>query len=93
MAQTVTEVLTIATDSVTLINDINTDASAVNAVEGMTQSEINEVVQRNVDHIEIILAYEPVDEDDETPDIVGDSSDKSSYTDAIATGEAYIAAN
>jgi len=59
----------------------------------MDQADINETVQRNVDHIEIILAYEPVDEDDETPDIVGDSSDKSSYTDAIATGEAYIAAN
>ena len=88
MAQTVTEVLTAATDSVTLINDIND-----NGIEDMDQADINEIVQRNVDHIEIILAYEPVDEDDETPDIVGDSSDKSSYTDAIATGEAYIAAN
>jgi len=93
MAQTVSEVLTAATDSVTLINAINTDASAVEAVEGMTQDEINEVVQRNVDHIEIILAYEPVDEDDNTPDVVGDSSDKSSYTDAVTTGKAYIAAN
>lgn len=93
MAQTVSEVLTAATDSVTLINAINTDASAVEAVEGMTQDEINEVVQRNVDHLEIILAYEPVDEDDETPDVVGDSSDKSSYTDAVTTGKAYIAAN
>ena len=46
----------------------------------MTQEEINEMVQRNVDHLELILAYEPVDEDDETPDVVGDSSDKSSYT-------------
>ena len=93
MAQTVSEVLTAATDSVTLINAIDADASAVSTVEGMNQAEINEVVQRNVDHLEIILAYEPVDEDDETPDIVGDSSDKSSYTDAIATGKAYIAAN
>jgi hypothetical protein len=93
MAQTVSEVLTAATDSVTLINAINADASAVDAVEGMSQDEINEVVQRNVDHIEIILAYAPVDEDDDTPDVVGDSSDKSSYTDAIATGKAYIAAN
>ena len=93
MAQTVSEVLTAATDSVTLINAINTDASAVEAVEGMTQDEINEVVQRNVDHIEIILAYEPVNEDDDTPDVVGDSSDKSSYTDAVTTGKAYIAAN
>jgi hypothetical protein len=93
MAQTVSEVLTAATDSVTLINAINADASAVDAVEGMSQDEINEVVQRNVDHIEIILAYAPVDEDDDTPDVAGDSSDKSSYTDAVTTGKAYIAAN
>ena len=90
---TVTEVLTAATDSVTLINAINTDASAVDQVEGMTQDEINEVVQRNVDHIELILAYEPADEDDDTPDVKGDSSDKSSYTDAITTGKAYISSN
>jgi hypothetical protein len=88
--QTVTEVLTAATDSVTLINDIN---SGTHDVEGMTQEEINEMVQRNVDHLELILAYEPVDENDDTPNVVGDSSDKSSYTDAIATGKAYIAAN
>jgi hypothetical protein len=88
--QTVEQVLTAATDSVTLINDIN---SGTRDVEGMTQEEINEMVQRNVDHLEIILAYAPVDEDDNTPDVAGDSSDKSSYTDAIATGKAYIAAN
>ena len=73
MAQTVSEVLTAATDSVTLINAIDADASAVSAVEGMSQDEINEVVQRNVDHIEIILAYAPVDSDDDTPDVAGDS--------------------
>jgi cell fate (sporulation/competence/biofilm development) regulator YlbF (YheA/YmcA/DUF963 family) len=28
----------------------------------MTQAEINEMVQRNVDHLELILAYAPVDE-------------------------------
>ena len=93
MAQTVNEVLTAATDSVTLINAINTDASAVAAVEGMTQAEINDAVQRNVDHIEIILEYAPVDSDDDTPDVKGDSSDKSSYTGAVTTGKAYIAAN
>jgi len=85
--QTVEQVLTAATDSVTLINDINGGTHDVN---GMTQEEINDLVQRNVDHLEIILAYEPVDEDDDTPDVVGDSSDKSSYTDAIATGKTYI---
>ena len=81
--QTVEQVLTAATDSVTLINEVN--AGTWN-VEGMTQEEINDMVQRNVDHLELILAYTE-------PDVVGDSSDKSSYTDAIATGKAYIAAN
>jgi len=88
--QTVEQVLTAATDSVTLINEVN--AGTWN-VEGMTQEEINDMVQRNVDHLEIILAYEPSDENDETPDVVGDSSDKSSYTDAIATGNTYITEN
>ena len=87
---TVTEVLTAATDSVTLINDIN---GGTHEVGGMTQAEINEMVQRNVDHLELILAYAPVDEDDDTPDVAGDSSDKSSYTDAIATGKTYITDN
>ena len=86
MTQTVSEVLTAATDSVTLINSINTDASAVDAVAGMTQIEINEVVQRNVDHLEIILAYTD-------PDVAGRSDDKTPYTDAIATGKQYITDN
>jgi len=90
MAQTVAEVLTAATDSVTLINDIN---GGTHDVTGLTQEEINDMVQRNVDHLEIILAYAPVDEDDDTPDVAGSSEDKSSYTSAITTGKAYIAAN
>ena len=88
--QTVTEVLTAATDSVTLINDVN---GGTHDVTNMTQAEINKMVQRNVDHLELILAYEPADEDDDTPDVAGSSVDKSSYTTAIATGKAYIAAN
>jgi hypothetical protein len=84
MAQTVTEVLTAATDSVTLINAVN--GGSYDVTSTMTQEEINEMVQRNVDHLEIILAYTD-------PDVAGDSSDKSSYTDAITTGKAYIAAN
>ena len=81
--QTVEQVLTAATDSVTLINAVN---GGTYEVGNMTQEEINDMVQRNVDHLEIILAYTD-------PDVAGDSSDKSSYTDAIATGQAYIAAN
>jgi len=90
MAQTVSEVLTAATDSVTLINGVNGGSWNV---EGMEQSEINDMVQRNVDHLEIVLAYEPVDEDDETPDVAGSSEDKTSYTTAIATGKTYITDN
>ena len=105
MAQTVAQVLTIATDSVTIINDINTNgnsssyAGATIDIDGnevnspKTQAEINIVVQRNVNHLETILTYAPVDSDDNTPDVAGDSSDKSSYTGAVTTGKAYIAAN
>jgi len=90
MVQTVSEVLTAATDSVTLINGVN--AGTWN-VEGMEQSEINDMVQRNVDHIELVLAYAPVDEDDDTPDVAGSSDDKTSYTTAISTGKSYISSN
>ncbi len=91
MAQTVSEVLTAAMDSVTLINGVN-DGSW--DVEGMEQSEINDMVQRNVDHLEIILAYAPVDSDDDTPNVVGSSSSKKTdCTNAITTGKAYISSN
>ena len=85
--QTVEQVLSAADDSVIVINDINTNGSDSEYVaEGSTQEEINDMVQRNVDHLEIILAYTD-------PDVAGSSEDKSSYTSAIATGNAYIAAN
>ena len=93
MAQTVAEVLTAATDSVTVINDINTNGKKSVYVGGsseadteMEQADINEVVQRNVDHLELILEYTD-------PDVKGSSDDKSSYTGAVTTGKAYIAAN
>ena len=81
--QTVEQVLTAATDSVTLINDVN---GGTHDVGLMTQEEINDLVQRNVDHLELILAYTE-------PDIVNDSSDKTPYTTAIATGNQYITDN
>jgi len=90
MAQTVSEVLTAATDSVTLINEVN---DGTWNVEGMEQSDINDMIQRNVDHLEIVLAYAPVDEDDDTPDVAGSSEDKTSYEDAISTGKSYIENN
>ena len=94
MTQTVTECLTSATDSVTLINSINTDASAETAVDGMTQAEINAVVQRNVDHLSTILLYAPVDASDDTPDVKGAAgSKKTTHVAAVTTGTDYIAAN
>ena len=89
--QTVAEVLSAADDSVTLINDINTNGSdSEYVIEGSTQEEINDMVQRNVDHLEIVLAY---DGENNQPDVAGSSDDKSSYTSAITTGKAYISAN
>ena len=75
----VEKILSAADDSVDLINNIDDHVS-----EDEEQSDINEKVQRNVDHLEVILAYEEVNEDD---------SDKSSYEDAIEAGADYIAAN
>jgi len=87
MAQTVAECLTAATDSVTVITDINTNGSSSEYVpSNFTQAAINEIVQRNVDHLELILEYTE-------PNVKGSSDDKSSYTGAITTGNAYIAAN
>ena len=95
MAQTVTECLSAGTDSVTLINDINTTGSSSDRVaDGMTQAEINETVQRNVDHLSTILLYEPVDADDDMPDVAGAASNlKTTHVAAVTTGTDYIAAN
>ena len=78
----VTQILSAADDSVSLINAINDGTWDVSNYED--QAEINATVQRNVDHLEIILAYE---------EVVADSSDKSSYNSAISTGKAYISSN
>ena len=89
---TVTECLTAATDSVTIITDINTSgASSSHAAMCADQTAINALVKRNVDHLVTILAYDGTD--GHQPDIAGSSEDKSSYTGAITTGNAYIAAN
>ena len=93
MTQTVAEVLTAATDSVTVINDINTNGKKSTYVGGtaeqdtdMSQADINSTVQRNVDHLEIILEYTE-------PNVKGSSDSKTAYTGAVTTGKAYIAAN
>ena len=101
MAQTVTECLAAGTDSVTLINDINTNGKKSTHVGGsaeadttMSQADINEMVQRNVDHLSTILLYEPVDADDDMPDVKGAASNlKTTHVAAVTTGTDYIAAN
>jgi len=102
MAQTVTECLAAGTDSVTLINDINTNGKKSSYVGGsaeadtttMTQAEINEMVQRNVDHLSTILLYEPVDASDDTPNVAGAAgSKKTTHVAAVATGKTYITDN
>ena len=101
MTQTVAECLTAATDSVTVITDINTNGLRSVYVGGtadtdteMSQADINSTVQRNVDHLETILLYEPVDAADDTPNVVGSSSSKkTTCSGGVTTGKAYIAAN
>ena len=84
MAQTVTECLAAGTDSVTLIDEVK---AGTHDVTGMTQAEINELVQRNVDHLSTILLYE-------TPDVAGAASNlKTTHVAAVTTGTDYIAAN
>ena len=101
MAQTVTECLAAGADSVTVINDVNTNGKKSTHVGGsaeadttMSQADINEVVQRNVDHLSTILLYEPVDASDDTPDVKGAAgSKKTTHVAAVTTGTDYIAAN
>ena len=91
MAQTVTECLAAGTDSANLIDGVKAGSWDVT---GMTQAEINEMVQRNVDHLSTILLYEPVDASDETPDVKGAASNlKTTHVAAVTTGTDYIAAN
>ena len=92
MAQTVTECLTAGTDSVTLITDINSNGSSSTRVAaGSSQAEINETVQRNVDHLSTILLYTATDS---TPDIAGAASNlKTTHVAAVTMGNAYVAAN
>ena len=61
----------------------------------MSQADINETVQRNVDHLSTILLYEPVDASDDTPPNVKGAagSKKTTHVAAVTTGTDYIAAN
>jgi hypothetical protein len=83
MTRDVTRILNNAMDSVNLINQIN-EGDFSYFLAGYTQEVINRRVTENVKHLEIVLAYE---------EVLADESDKSNYTDAIATGNTYISNN
>jgi len=83
MARDATRTLNNAMDSVNLINQIN-DGDFSYFQKGYTQEIVNRRVQENVQHLEIILAYE---------EVVEDETDKTPYTTAITTGKAYIEEN
>ena len=92
--KTVAQTLTSAMDSVNVINYIKTgigeDGESYRATIGMSQSEINTMVDNNVKHLESVLAYNGTKR---YPDVAGSSVDKSAYTTAITTGKNYITAN
>ena len=91
MTRTVEHVLSGANDSVSLINDIHSNGNSSEYISNeVNQDEINALVQRNVAHLETVMAY---DGTNQTPDVVNSSEDKSSYIDAIATGKQYIMDN
>lgn len=83
MARDATRTLNNAMDSVNLINQIN-DGDFSYFQEGYTQEIVNRRVQENVQHLELILAYE---------EVVEDETDKTPYTTAIATGNQYLTDN
>ena len=89
---TATECLAIATNAVNVINDINTNGTESKYVGlGATQAEINDRVQRNVDHLSIILLY---DGTGNKPDVAGAASNlKTTHVAAGTTGTDYITAN
>ena len=66
-------------DSVDLIN--STVADDTEALTTQTAEEVKEMVTRNTDHLELQLGKDWA---------VNDSRSKTSYTDAITAGKAYV---
>ena len=96
---TVTHVLHAMDDIVTSIEDINTNGANSGQVSiPNTQAATNKAMDENVNALEVMLTWSNngyVNENgiNTQPDVAGYSGDKSSYTDAITLGQAYIAAN
>ena len=96
---TVTHVLHAMDDIIISIEDINTNGANSGQVSiPNTQAATNNAMDENVRQLELMLTWSnngPVNESgiNTQPDVAGYSGDKSSYTDAITLGKAYIAAN
>ena len=74
----------IADDSVNLINGVNAGTWTENDFANLTQQEKNDMMQRNIDSLNVILNQQVV---------IDDSGSKTSYTTAITTAETYISNN
>ena len=74
----------IADDSVNLINGVNDGSWTLNDFANLTQQEKNDMMQRNIDSLNVILNQQVV---------IDDSGSKTSYTTAITTAETYISNN
>ena len=84
---TVTHVLRIMDDTIKAIEDINTNGRfAPQIPDPQTQENTNAAMDRYITTLEAMLLWED-------PDVAGYSGDKSTYTDAIALGNTYIANN
>ena len=81
MAKTVTQVLTAATDSVTLIDAVD---GGTHDVSRLTQAQKNDMVDRNVTSLEWRMSIDA---------IAADATSKTPYTNAIAAGKTYIEDN
>ena len=97
---TVQNALNIMDDNVSSIEDIITNGANSRFVPvPQTQENINKTIQIMVDNLETMLTWNGTDSagndlpPNTQPNVLGYSGDKSSYTDAIATGKQYITDN
>lgn len=97
---TVTHQLRVMDDIIEAIEDINTNGPFSPKVpEPQDQENTNTAMDRYVTALETILTHDGIDDEgnpyppNRQPDIAGYSGDKSSYTDAITLGQAYITEN
>ena len=97
---TVTHALRIMDDNITAIEDINTNGTLSPLIpEPQTQDNTNAAMDRFVTALETMLEWDELDGDGNAlplntqPDVKAYSGDKSTYTDAITLGQAYITEN